>query len=490
MITPFETQSIPGPVASAWHRATAAVLLLLSCLSSSASERAALPKIRVASSGDHFESELGQAFAPFGVTYYRPGTGWAPQVWKQFDAEATRRDFTRLKAQGVNCARVFLTYGSFLTPTGELNPDGLDKFERFLAIAEAAGIYAHPTGPDHWEGLPDWAHTDRYADEKVLGALEHFWKSFAARYRGRHGIFAYDLLNEPEIGWDSPAMRPKWRRWLAGKYASDAQLQAAWHNPAARLEAPPMPEKKDAAGSVFLLDYQHFRESLADDWTRRQVSAIRAADPEALVTIGLIQWAVPSLLPGVAHYAGFRPQKQAPYLDFLTVHFYPLEHGVYEYRGDDEELRNLAYLQSVVRATAQPGKPLIIGEFGWYGGGQPKFDNHQHPFASEEQQARWCRRVVETTAPIVTGWLNWGFYDQPEATDASEFTGLFTSDGKEKAWGRDFQRLAASWRFKPPSGTQRLAWPILDWDACLTCTETANQYRQQCIEAVRRHPLD
>ena len=25
-------------------------------------------------------------FMPIGVTYYRPGTGWAPQLWKKFDA--------------------------------------------------------------------------------------------------------------------------------------------------------------------------------------------------------------------------------------------------------------------------------------------------------------------------------------------------------------------------------------------------------------------
>jgi hypothetical protein len=26
-------------------------------------------------------------------------------------------------------------------------------------------------------------------------------------------IFAYDLLNEPEVKWDTPPMREKWNRW-------------------------------------------------------------------------------------------------------------------------------------------------------------------------------------------------------------------------------------------------------------------------------------
>jgi len=28
------------------------------------------------------------------------------------------------------------------------------KFDQFLEIAEASGIYVHPTGPEHWEGPP------------------------------------------------------------------------------------------------------------------------------------------------------------------------------------------------------------------------------------------------------------------------------------------------------------------------------------------------
>jgi hypothetical protein len=50
-----------------------------------------LPKIRVAADSRTVADETGKPFVPFGVNYYRPGTGWAPQVWKTFDAEATRR---------------------------------------------------------------------------------------------------------------------------------------------------------------------------------------------------------------------------------------------------------------------------------------------------------------------------------------------------------------------------------------------------------------
>src|SRR5512147_2049450 len=86
-----------------------------------------LPKVKIAKDGRSFETEAGKPFVPFGVNYYRPGTGWAPQVWKQFDAEATRKDFERLKGLGGNCVRVFLTYHSFYSDPGVLNKEGLEK---------------------------------------------------------------------------------------------------------------------------------------------------------------------------------------------------------------------------------------------------------------------------------------------------------------------------------------------------------------------------
>ena len=333
--------------------------------------------IQVAPDGRTFVTANGAPFVPFGVTYYRHGTGWAPQVWKKFDAEATRRDFARMKELGVNCVRVFLSYGT----AGKL--------------------------------LQAWGAT----------------------------------------------------------------------NAALRFGSVPAPQGKPAPGSRELLDYQLFREDLADDWTRRQVAAIKSADPAALVTVGLIQWSVPSLLPRVQHYSGFRPERQAKFLDFLEIHFYPLDHGAYEYRGAEDEARNLAYLESVVREVARPGKPVVIAEFGWYGGGKPSFDGGKHPAASEEQQAQWCRRVVETSAGLAVGWLNWGFYDQPEATDVSQLTGLLTHEGKLKAWGREFKELAARHQGRVIAQKRIDPRPSLDWEACLTSPEAGNRFRRAYFDA-------
>ena len=467
------------------------LVVIVSLLLAAGQLRAAdqsLSKVKIAKDGRSFETETepepGRPFVPFGVNYYRPGTGWAPQVWKQFDAEATRKDFVRMKEMGINCVRVFLSYGSFYTDPGVLKSEGVEKFDQFLSLAEKAGIYVHPAGLDHWEGPPNWRPV-AVADQPTLQFTEQFWKLFAARYRGRHVIFAYDLKNEPTIDWQTEIIPPQWNVWLEKKYTSIEKLAAAW-GATNQLEFGkiPVPPPKNALRDRQLLDFQSFREYLADEWTRRQVAAIKSADPEALVTVGFLQTSVPAHFWGsIADYAGFRPERQAKFLDFLEIHFYPLARGAYEYKSEDDELANLAYLESIVREVARVGKPVVLAEFGWYGGAEkPKFDKGKHPVGTEEQQAKYLRRVVETSAGFVVGWLNWGFYDHPDATDCSELTGLLRVDGTPKAWGRTFQQLSARYAGTRITPATIGARPALDWDACLTSSESTRQFRDQYLK--------
>ena len=426
-----------------------------------------LPRIQVAPGGGGFVTSSGRPFVVLGVNYFRPGTGWAPQVWKRFDAEATRSDFARLRDLGGNCVRVFLSYGSFYPKAGRLDPEGLAKFDRFLQLAEEAGVYVHPTGPDHWEGLPDLAKGDRIAEEKILVALEDFWRQFAARYRGRSVIFAYDLLNEPEVPWNSPALGVRWNEWLAKTYGSAERQQAAWGTTNVVWGSQPVPSREARPGRE-LLDFQHCREDVAEGWTRRQVAAIRSVDPEALVTVGLIQWSVPVHIAGAWHYSAFRPERVAPLVDFMEIHFYPFARGFYEYGSDEDELRNLAYLNCVVREVARFQKPVVVAEFGWFGGGKLSLDGGKHPAATEEQQARWNRKAVETTAGLASGWLNWGFYDHPGAGDVTELLGLLKPDGTEKAWGREFRQFSRRLDQGLPPAPGWSGWPSPEWDRLIT----------------------
>jgi hypothetical protein len=84
---------------------------------------------------------------------------------------------------------------------------------------------------------------------------------------------------------------------------------------------------------------------------------------------------------------------------------------------------------------------------------------------------------VEVSLGLATGWLNWGLYDQPEANDISQLTGLLTAQGKVKAWGDEFRRLSRAYgakRITPRTVTR----PALDWDACLTDTAAGDRFRE------------
>ncbi|MGA2496855.1 MAG: hypothetical protein ABSH20_03895 [Tepidisphaeraceae bacterium] len=108
------------------------------------------PLSRISADREHhtLRTADGAPFIPFGVNYFRPDTGWAPQLWKKFDPEATRRDLELIKRLGGNTIRVFISFGSFYTTPGQLDPEGVARFNRFLELAEQARLYVHPTGPD------------------------------------------------------------------------------------------------------------------------------------------------------------------------------------------------------------------------------------------------------------------------------------------------------------------------------------------------------
>ncbi|HOW65461.1 MAG TPA: hypothetical protein PK256_09260, partial [Verrucomicrobiota bacterium] len=123
------------------HALKASLFYLLGMISAflpsseGAEPAAPLPRVRPAPDGRSWITAQNQPFIPLGINYFRPGTGWAPQLWKQFDATAVRQDFARMKELGINCVRVFLTYGSFFTQTNSLESAGLDKLDQFLNIA-------------------------------------------------------------------------------------------------------------------------------------------------------------------------------------------------------------------------------------------------------------------------------------------------------------------------------------------------------------------
>ncbi|MGQ9649450.1 MAG: cellulase family glycosylhydrolase [Phycisphaerae bacterium] len=385
----------------------------------------------------------GQPIVMVGVNYFDHQTGWAPKLWQKFDETRVRHHLEMLHEQGFNSIRVVLTYHSFHREPGQVHPEGLARFRKLLDMCRQMGIYVMPTGPDHWEGTPDWRKGDRFANEELLKADEAWWKEFAGRFKDDPVLWAYDLYNEPMIGWDSPAMRIKWNEWLLREYEAVDTIAAAWNCPTEQVGTlgqitvpPPQAARNDAR----LYDYQRFREFLADEWTRRMAAAIRSVDKNHLITVGHIQWSAPVLIGEVEHYAGFNLRSNARYVDFTTVHFYPLDQP----RPCDspEGLAvNRVYLEAVLYQCSV-GKPLLIGEFNWYGGNSETHQGWNLPPKPQEHQVEWCQALLDVSRGRVCGWLNWAFADTPGSTDITRWSGLWTEDLKLKPWGEVFGEFA------------------------------------------------
>jgi endo-1,4-beta-mannosidase len=386
------------------------------------------------------EQSSGRHFVPFGTNYYDPHTGWAPKIWRQFDPNHVAQHFEIMSGLGVNCARIFLTAATFQPDVNTIDEAALKKLDALIEIARKSGIRLILTGPDHWEGVPAYWKPDRFAGEESLRALDCFWRTLGERYRGEPALFAWDLLNEPHMPWFVEEWRPAWTQWLKARYGNQESTQEIWANAA-------VPEDKADRGNPRLLDWQLFREHLADQWVRRQVETLRKADPTHLVTVGYIQWSYPLVRTGnPSLYAAFNPRRQAQWFDFLCMHFYPVLGGPFE--SQEAWDKNLAYLQTVL-AYCHAGKPVILGEYGWYGGGAPR----GLPSLTEDRQARWIVAEIEASRRVSAGWLSWPFADTPTSTDMSQFGGLVRSDLTPKPWAERFKTYASQLSALPqPAG--------------------------------------
>jgi hypothetical protein len=330
----------------------------------------------------------------------------------------------------------------------------MDRLETFLRIADRNRILVQFTGPDHWEGQPPWRQGDFYTEPAAIETLRRFWTQLAGRLRDDPRIFSWDILNEPALRWTSPSMAEAWPRWLEDRYGTLENLRNAWGIGEAELEdwsGASVPEDAWDSCSRALYDYQCFREELAAHWVAAQSDAIRSVDPNHLVTVGLIQWSVPINLGRPSQYAAVNPVLIAPHVDFMTVHFYP--NAGDPFADEASFRRDRSYLEAVCRYV-DVGLPIVLGEFGWYGGGAPR----NMPARTEEQQRVWNRTALETTENICTGWFNWAFADTPSSTDITRFSGLVTEDLEVKPWGTDFKIRARLLnrnrpRYRPPGRT-------------------------------------
>jgi hypothetical protein len=476
---------------------TALVILSALLAGGPVAPAAGLPFIEVdpASTTSFRERGTHRPFTAVGLNYFDHETGWAPHLWEKYDDQRVRDQLRMVAEQGFNTIRVFITLQAFEQEAGRVTGEGEARFRRMLAVCRDLGIRVIPTGPELWEGAPPWYKGDRFADEPLLAAEESWWREFAGRFADEPVILAWDLANEPAIGWDSPAMVAGWNRWLQARHGDTAAVARAWKlspDQIGTLGQLPAPPKSPDRGNPRLLEYQRYREHVADSWTARMCAAIRSSDRNHMITVGQIQWASPVLLPSVWHYAGFDLRANARHLDFSTIHFYPLD---YPKPCDSPEgvPANRIYLLALL-AESSAGKPLMLGEFNWYGGGGLKGESGwELPEMPVEHQVAWCDVLLRASRGRTCGWLNWAFADTVSARDISRWSGCWTSDLKLKPWGAVFGRFAREVAGRPEVARPFPAWldsVRLDREAALTDPAAGNEYRNRLRAAAASHPAE
>jgi hypothetical protein len=132
--------------------------------------------------------------------------------------------------------------------------------------------------------------------------------------------------------------------------------------------------------------------------------------------------------------------------DFVTHHPYPAWQAVPDGRGDPldggEPLQYWLDACIGMSRLDHYGKPVVIQEFGWYGGGASRFLS-ELPYRSEQEHADYTRALTDALIPHANGFVNWPTFDMPAADDISNHGGIFAHDGRRKALAQVYADLAA-----------------------------------------------
>ena len=443
----------------------------------------------------------GEYFVPIGCNYFPSGIGWAPRVWEMFNPGVMEADFSTMGGMGMNIIRVFLTMKSFMPEDGMVSPQAMEKCGKLLDMAGKHGIRVIYSGPSLWEGSPQWASdilkekNSYFVNDKILSNLANFWMEFGKAFSGRPELFSIDLQNEPYLEWDLSLHLDKWRNFLKEKYGSVAALNDAWRGSAAAVpgswDGVAIPDDANSLNDPAIWDYQLFRNKLSRGFTLTCVNAIRAHDDNHMISIGCHQGTVPFDGWTPSRYFVFDPHYIGDLLDYVSLHLYPFDENMDLYASPENYEKNMAMLQASL-AYMDIGKPVVLEEYGLYGGGAPPKVWWRKPFDtySQKQQADWTLESMDRTKGLCCGWLNWGLKDYAESKDSTRYSGFFDDSGELKEMGRRFPAEAAAARLWAQNNPKpaREARIDLDLKALVTDGATAQAFKELAISAFRNNP--
>ena len=293
-------------------------LLIVLCLSvATAAEK--LEPVRLSADGKSFV--VGKSNTPFrvwGVNYDHDSSGDNARLLEDYweaEWETVVSDFKEIKELGANVVRIHLQLAKFMESPDQANQKSLDQLKRLLALAEETGLYLDITGLGcyHKKDVPKWY--DEMNESARWAVQARFWREVAKVCRESNAVFCYDLMNEPVVGGDVA------EGWLGGELGGKCYVQ--------RLT---LEQGKRTAIEV------------AKAWVDQLTKAIRAEDPNHMITVGVIPWAFvwPTAKP-----VFYSPEVSGA-LDFASIHLYPK-------KGEVDKALTAMKVYDI-------GKPLVIEE--------------------------------------------------------------------------------------------------------------------------------
>lgn len=335
----------------------------------------ALERIIIAADGVRFCTAVSkQSFVVWGVNYDHDDQGRLLEDYWEAEWETVIADLTEIKALGGNVVRIHLQLGRFMRDAMTAHDNALARLQALLAESERIGLYLDLTGLGcyHRADIPAWYDALNEAERWAVQA--RFWSVVARACVGSPAVFCYDLMNEPVIGGNTE------EGWVNGDLGGKAFVQRI---------------TRDLNGRA--------REAVAAAWVAQLTAAIRAEDPDHLITVGVIPWA---LVFGPQVKPLFYTPEAAKHLDFVSIHVYP---------KTDQLDRALAGVR-----TFAIGKPIVIEEF--------------FPLSCSLADAE---RFIGMARDDVAGWVSfyWG-------TPADQLPNDSIANAAKAAWYRRFTALA------------------------------------------------
>ena len=482
--------------------------------------------IRVANNGWGFvDAASGAPFVPVGSNYCAviDATGFplfGSDAYTEADGVAeARRAFARLADLGLNVVRTWLEPDVFFPIGRRLDPAAAGKLDALLNCAREHGIRlslgAHLC-PLNSRGFR--AGTIRGFEPPHRERLNEMLYLLGQRWGQDETIFSWSIIGEGSLPWQTPWLAEGWPTWLSYWYDSDiTTLRAAWEGVAVPgfAEAPIPPRNvgftlplgavspgrlhelpaEPQAGSTWRYDWRLYLEEVGASWVLEQLRTLRAAGARQMLTVGNNSWIFPGLAAGQMA-VGFNPYFYLDAVDYLCQHNYPAPQCLPGGNGDpldsDEAMTFWRHAVEVMaRIYGSMGKPVVLEEWGWYGGSASRF-LCPLPYRSEEEQRRYCDLMMETSVSCYAGWFYWQWRDMPQAPDISDYSALYAADGtRVKPWGKCYAQWAERLKQHPPQRAAAAAHVALPMKSLYTDDRFHETWWQEtCRDYSANGPLD